>query len=440
MFFGVPGLKRTLSTFFVSILLGMTLSCGYNNNSNTQSSQSKLTHRVFVSNPLHPTSGGGGAPALEIIDDSKDVLSPFLVSLSGAGPDAGLMAVSPKKDRTLVFSPSSNSLGIVDNTTESAIGSVALLGPTESIFISEDDITAFVAVPGALVSGQPTAGAVERINISTGAVTATIPIPGAHFLIPNPAGNQIMVISDSADAVTMLAPSLIDSGNPLTAVTGSFDRPTWAVFDSGGSTAFIINCGQECGGLMPASVAVIDMSQNPPAPLAAAPAPIAVTGGASIGFLNGSSLYLAGTAPGSNCASASPATSATTCGRFTVFDTSSLTLGGSVTITDGRHNRMEMGANGQLFIGARNCTNVNLPSDVRGCLSMVNTIGSISQASVTAAPDNGDVTGIAPIPSRNVVYVCEGGLFRIYDTTTDKLQSDQISIIGQPIDVKVVDF
>jgi len=123
-----------------------------------------------------------------------------------------------------------------------------------------------------------------------------------------------------------------------------------------------------------------------------------------------------------------------------VIDATSLSAGVPATITDGRHDRMEMGANGQLFIGARNCTNVNLPSDVRGCLSIVNTTGSISQSSVVAAPDNGDVTGIAPIPRRNVVYVCEGGVLRIYDTTPNKLQSAQISIIGQPIDVKVADF
>ncbi len=404
-------MKRTFSTFFVSILLGMTLSCGYKNNNNTRYSQSRLKYRVFVSNPLHPTSGGGGAPALEIIDATKDMLSPFLVSLSGAGPDVGLMALSPKKDRTLVFSPSSNSLGIVDNTQESAIGSVGLLGATESMFVSGDDITAFVAVPGALISGQP-AGAVERINISTGGVTATIPIPGARFLIPNPAGNQIMVISDSTDAVTLLAPSLIDSGNPLTPVTGSFDRPTWAVFSSDGSTAYVMNCGKECGGAALATVAVVDMTQSPPA---ASLTPI-------------------------SCAAASPATSATSCGRLTVIDATSLSAGVPVTITDGRHDRMEMGANGQLFLGARNCTNVNLPSDVRGCLSIVNTTGNISQSSVTAAPENGDVTGIAAIPRRNVVYVCEGGVLRIYDTTTDKLQTAQISIIGQPIDVKVVDF
>jgi hypothetical protein len=109
----------------------------------------------------------------------------------------------------------------------------------------------------------------------------------------------------------------------------------------------------------------------------------------------------------------------------------------TVPITDGYHNRMQMGANGQLFVGARSCTNINISGgEVRGCLSIFDT----SSATVIAPPDNGDVTSIEPIPNRHVVYVCEGGALRIYDTTTDKLQATQISIIGQAIDVKVADF
>ena len=50
-------------------------------------------------------------------------------------------------------------------------------------------------------------------------MTATIPVPGARFIVPSPSGNQILVISDSADTVTVLAPALISTGNALTAVT-----------------------------------------------------------------------------------------------------------------------------------------------------------------------------------------------------------------------------
>ena len=135
-----------------------------------------------------------------------------------------------------------------------------------------------------------------------------------------------------------------------------------------------------------------------------------------------------------------PATAATSCGRLTVVDTVALTPATPVTISDGYHDQMQMGANSQLFVGSRNCTNINISGgEVRGCLSIVNTG---TGGGVTAPPDNGNVTAIEPIPNRNVVYVCEGGALRIYDTTTDKLQTtpEQPNVVGQAIDVKLVDF
>ncbi len=430
-------MKKTLSGFFVCILLTVALvSCGYNS-SGSQYRVGRIKLRAFVSNPVHPNGAGGGAAALEVVDASKDLLSPFLVPLNEV-PDAGMMAVSPKRDRTLTYSPANHALAIVSNAQEAVASTVSLLGPTESMFVWIDNTTAFVAVPNAAVAGQP-AGVVERIDISTATTTATIPVPGAHFLVPSPSGNQILVISDSANTVTLLAPSLIGSGNPLTTIPVAFDKPVWAVFSADGSAAYVMNCGPECGGTV-AGVAVLDMTQTPPV-LASAPAtnPVPVPA-ATKAMLQGASLYVAGTPPPPSNACVGVTTASTSCGQLTVVDTSSFTVTAPKPITDGYHDRMEMGANGQLFIGGRNCTNIKIVGgEVRGCLTIANTSsGSIS--SVTAAPDNGDVTGIEPIPNRHVVYLCEGGQLKIYDTTTDKLQTTQVSITGQAIDVKVVDF
>src|SRR5262249_9794466 len=119
----------------------------------------------------------------------------------------------------------------------------------------------------------------------------------------------------------------------------------------------------------------------------------------------------------------------------------SMTVSNIRKIADGYHNRLELGANGQLFIGARACTNINIPAsndssgEVRGCLSIFDT----THSAVHVAPVNGDVTGLQPIAKRNVVYVVQAGELQIYDTMTDKLQSKQVDILGQAIDVKVVD-
>ena len=73
--------------------------------------------------------------------------------------------------------------------------------------------------------------------------------------------------------------------------------------------------------------------------------------------------------------------------------------------------------------------------EVRGCLSIFDT----KTSDVHLPPVNGDVTSLQPIPMRNVVYVVQAGELQIYDTTTDTLQSRQVDILGQAIDVKVVD-
>ncbi|HEV2699222.1 MAG TPA: hypothetical protein VGU90_14595 [Terriglobales bacterium] len=406
---------------------------------------------------------GGGSPGIEIVDASKDRLARFaisLLSLSSNVSSAGMMAVSPKRDRTLVFSPGDNRLAVVANAQESVSGSFPLQGPSESFFVWTDNVTAFAAVPSTSIAGEAP-GAVKRLDISAGQITATIPIPGAHTVVPSPDGTVILVFSDNSDSVTLLRPSLIGtagqsstqvpcSSTPVAActITGTFDRPTGAVFNSSGTTAYVLNCGQRCGGTNAGAcltftscttVSLLDMTQTPPVPGNSIAVPAA-----TVALLQGNSLYVAGTpvsAPDNDCSGVS--TAATTCGRLTVVDVAAMTAATPVAITDGFPNRMQMGSNGQLFIGARGCTNVNISGgEVRGCLSIVNTTAGVAQAGVIAPQDNGDVTGIEPIPNRNVVYVCEGGRLRIYDTTTDSLEKLTTApvIAGQAVDVKMVDF
>src|SRR5260370_37622590 len=100
MLFGVPGLNRNLTVFLVSVLGSVGLVSCSNYNSRTQS-RSGLKFRAFVSNPRDVTSSGIVIPALVIVDASKDVLSLSGVSLSGTLPDAGMMVLTPKRDRTL---------------------------------------------------------------------------------------------------------------------------------------------------------------------------------------------------------------------------------------------------------------------------------------------------------------------------------------------------
>jgi hypothetical protein len=474
MLFGVPGLKKALNCFVVCVLFGVLVSCNnYNNNpynpynGSAPPPLSSITLRAYVSNPIQPSATGiGGLPVLNIVDASTDILSPYtvsLASLSASITDPGMVALSPQQDRTLVSSPADSKIAIVSNSQNSVASTVTLPGATESFFVWSDNKTAFAAVPSASMPGQ-SPGAVERIDLPTARVTATIPIPGAHYIVPSPNGTAILVFSDNSDAVTLLSPDLIGANTQSNAqvpcsstrmaactISGTFDRPTWAVFNASNTTAYILNCGQQCGGVDAGpcltftsctTVSQLDMTQSPPALVGQVLLPAATTG-----LLQGNTLYVAGTpvaAADNNCAGVT--TAATSCGRLTVVDVASMTATITVAITDGYHNRIQMGSNAQLFIGSRGCTNINTSGEVRGCLTIVNTSsGTISSSSVITPPDNGDVTGIEPIPNRTVVYVCEGGNLRVYETTTDKLEVFHLpatgpSITGRAIDVKVVDF
>jgi hypothetical protein len=431
--FGVPRLKKIVILAVCILACALLVSCG--GSSSTTKPPSNLTFRAFVSNPLHPTTGGI-MPALDIVDATNDLLSTAGVSLSGLMPNAGLMVVSPKKDFTLVVSQTGNQIAIVSNAKESGLGSTTLSGTTESVVVGSDDTTAFVAIPQAPVFGQ-SPGAVDRLNLSQTALTAVIPVPGARYLVLSPSGNQTLVFSDNSNSVTLLFPALLGSTlqtNSQTPCSGAavaacavsgFDRPVWGVFDSSGSTAYIFSCGLECGGTSNASITPLNMSSlTPGTPIQLVSG--GLIGGATTGLLSGSTLYVAGTSP-TPC----PGTATLDCGVLSVVDVGSATVTSAQLIPDGYHNRIQMGANGQLFVGSHGCSTVT-----SGCLAIFDTMHS----KVTIPPQNGDVTGIEPIPNRNVVYVCQGGGLQIYDTTTDQLQTTQVNIVGQAIDVKVVDF
>jgi hypothetical protein len=273
---------------------------------------------------------------IEIVDALQDKLPGFAVSLSGANPDPGLMAVSPNKKFTLVFSASNNAVTVIDNARESvvqsgsgALPSIALAGFTQSMVVGPDNLTGYAAVPATPVVGQ-SPGAVEVLSLSTASIAATLPVSGARTVAGSHNGNRILVFGDAPDRVTVIAPSLLGTNtNPLTTVQDSvaFDHPVWGIFSSDDTTAYILNCGPECGGSA-ASVTVFDLNTNIPG------VSIPVNA-ATIGLLSGSTLYVAGTPPGIPCG---PGTAATVCGTVNVVDLNSMTVTGSSVITDGFHH------------------------------------------------------------------------------------------------------
>lgn len=496
-------MKRFLILILAVFLLPASLvwlSCG-GSSSSSGSKTSGLSYRAFISNSVTSTTAAG-VYIVNAVNDTRGPLAPI-----SAGNTPGMMVVTPNLAQTLVFSAngtqfSDNQFTIIDNASESAASHVILPGMTESFVVSPDSSTAYVAVPTAPVTGQPSLGAIEVINLPTGAVTDEISCPPVNptppvcvwpgtvpqgfnqpyqFLTMGNTGTRILAFSDSqgvdsvADTIAVITPSSVGTQYPVITFVPGFDHPVAAFFNSDDTAAYVLNCGAECGGQQ-ASIQTLDLTT-----LTAGPPGVACTPGGCIGTLNlpagsvalinGSTMYVAGTPPFIGGSPQQPCTGETTaaqsCGLLTILDlsTMSVTNTAPIIITDGYHNRIALGPNGQLFIGARTCTEIVPPipppagAEVRGCLSIYNTltstVGSVQPGGVAIPAENGDVTGIQPIVQRGngmaqeVVYVVQGGSLYIYDATFDGLEynpnnpfnpGEVSGLVGYFIDVKIVDF
>jgi hypothetical protein len=402
---------------------------------------SKVMQRVFASqNASSPTAFA----QLVIVNGEIDALARGGIS---AGPAPGLMAISPDRSVVLAFSTTANSntVAVVNTSKESSTGNIQLAGSTTSMVVPSASV-GYAAVPAAPINGQP-AGGVVAMNLASGAITATFSVPNAQTVVSNSSGSQLLVFSNDSDSLTILYPLLLNLGPPVSvtvpACTGC--RPVNAVFSSDGSTAYILNCGTECGGSAPPNVQILNVGATPPA----LGASVAVDG-ATDAFLSGTTLYVVGNSLTNNLCTGE-STAAPTCGRLDLVNVGSMTVISTAVITDGYHDRIDMSVNGQLIIGSYGCTNVgnvnNPQGEVRGCLSIFNT----SNGAVVIPPDNGDVTGLQSFTTRDVEYVVEGGNLRVYDTLTDSLLLDNsndtnipetgtVIITGYVVDVKAVDF
>jgi hypothetical protein len=458
--------KALLSFLFLLPVSLILLSCGGTPNPGTGASG--LPYRAFISNSVSAGTIGAGIFIVDAIHDIRANASPI-----SAGNSPGMMVVTPNRAYTLVFSgtgtqSSDNLFSVISNLTEQNVAHQTLPGMTESFVSSPDSSVAYVAIPTAPVIGQ-SPGLVEVTSLSTGAFTGEVPVPAVHFLSINNSGSRLLGFSDNSDAIAVITPSLIGIGNAVSYIggTGVFDRPVAAFFSSDDSTAYIVSCGAECGG-MQASVQQYNLVTNTLVQSLPACVPLPNSNtqscAGSVALVLGSTMYLAGTpysaggGPTLFCSNGPTQTQAQYCGQLTIIDLGHMTVTNTspIVITDGYHNRIAMAANGQLFIGARNCTEI-IPQDpppvgaeVRGCLSIYNSLttawAGIPSAGVVIPPVNGDATGLQPIATRDVVYVIQGqgvqgGTLYIYSTETDALQSVQITnLIGGFIDVKTVDF
>ncbi len=420
-------MKQLLQRAAIWTVILCGIACGFLGCSSNKGSPAPppLVHRALISNFTNNN--------ITIADTRRDILATIVGSFSNS---PGFMVLSNDRKLTVAYGPVDNSVTIINNAQQSAGGSARLADPNAlpnasvSVTISPDNGTILAAIPNEVVFGQAP-GAVDVVSAtSNGTLTRqpSIPLVSVRYLNAIPNGNRVVAMSDTANKVWIITPSLIGSGTQpyIEVVSSLFDHPVFAIGSSDNTKAYVLNCGPECGGTQ-AGIVTIDLTDDTVVGTTA----IAVPGGATVALLNANMLYVVGTVAGIG-------------GSVTPVDIVTSTLSPTIPIADGYHDRIAFGSNNLLFVGARSC------ATSAGCLSIVANPSSASPKVTIAprapfkfpAPDPGDdVTGIAPIPNRTEVYVIQGGELIIYDTTTArrKVQDKPPDIVGQAVDVVALD-
>ena len=424
----------------------------YNNGTGDQPFKpvTHLAHRSVVSNYY--------AGDLQVMDATENRLTTTTFA-TGAQPT--YLQSSPDGLYTFVNDTGSNAISTLDNNQEKIRATIALGGPTQSFVTSTDDQFAFAAVPSYNNGNPPILpGAINRFNPYDGSLNTAIPFPYATYLAMDPAEKHLLVftVGDTAasggdDNVYYLDLTINDpsTGFPaisvLTLPAGALSRPVAAFFSADSSTAYILNCGAECGGTASASVTEINAISSSCSPLNCPATPVTgylpsihqgsatvvkqwTVSGARRGLidLTANNLYVAGSATtltdtgGNNVQD----------GYFTTINLAAGTASAPIRIGNGAKLLIRsIGSN--FWVSSINC-------GVQSCITIVNPASTASPATLLANP-YGNGTGVSLQTNSGEVYTIEGGQLYIYTQSGTRIIPSTYStdIKGQGYDVLYID-
>lgn len=427
---------------------------------------------IAVQNPSAFTKG-----ALEFVDAYYDIRYSYDFKVPGysiSGYSGALPATiqnMPEEQLGAVYGAGDGSLTLINYAKESTSGSVGgLNGFSSSVFVARNLRFAFAANQVAHVFT-----AVNQANSQA----ITMSLPGVYRVSVNPGGTVAMAFVQNSDylyyarqltASQTIAYSGGASTWPKAAVdcepqngplwclfqaqspdnldaTGNyygaplvFDRPVKALFSADGGTAYVLNCGQECGGsassvtLLPVAPLIFSAGQQSgKLPATGADTTIPIPGGASNALVSDSTMYVVGQ-------QLQPDGLFT--GNMTVVNLANNTVTASTGISDGAPgamSRMILADDNTLWVGMTKCNNgeryaKGLPY---GCLTMFNTS---TNAVTLLEPYLGDLTGIADVEGLHKIYVAQGGQVYIYSTRDGaSINNQYVTVTGTAYDVAYMD-
>ena len=450
---------------------------------------SGLRNRVLIA-VQNPTSTNAGA--LGFVDAYYDIR--YVYNSTNTGPAFSISSFAGKLPTTIqnmpeqqigaVYGSQDGSFTLVNYATETAAGgTVSYLNGTSSSIVISRSLQYVVAASQA-------SRVLTVINRTTGG-SYPLSLPGVYRVSMNPGGSVALAFVQNSNYAyyprqLTSAETIAYSGGASTWPLGAvdcepynspvwclfqaldpastkqniipltFDRPVKAVFSADGGTAYILNCGPECGGtkasITPLPVApmifllgqqsgTLPTTTNTPnaqcgtVNLAAGCTPI--PGGASNALIDSTTMYVVGQ---------EKMTDGYYGGHLTVVtlpsgSSTAITASAPVSISDGEPgavSRMIEADDNTLWVAMTKCTNGEryFHNQSYGCLTMVNT----STNAVTLLPYLGDATGIADVTGLHKVYTAVGGQVYIYTTVDGSaLDNQYVTVTGTAYDVAYMD-
>ncbi len=452
---------------------------------------SQLAERVMVA-----ITNGGSSGTLEILDALRDLRSNvqntqsvFTIS-GGVGGYPNLILNFPAELTGYVFSRTGGTLNTVNYGTESSISTpgVSPYPGANSVAIPPTFTHYYVALEsaGQLAIVDNTTGASYALNIpgvyqvavnagdtvALAMVRNTNTIYRAIKLNNNqyPTASAAIAAIGAVDCQPLNVPVYCAVPVNTGTATQPFDHPIGAYFSLDGTTAYILNCGAECGGstssvtfLQESALNINSYTLGPVANANSFVSNTPVPGGATVALSDGKTLYIAGQQLQSDGLFA---------GRLTTINlaTAATNPAGAVTgtysISDGNHTKLLFADDNTLWIGSQACANGERAHQAAigntsqagnyNCLTRFDR-GALSAAIVPAVNSNGgasvpypntdqnqyyygDLSGLCWVQNLHKVYTAYGGQVHAFNTA-DGSEINNVNIIvqGTALDVAYMD-
>jgi hypothetical protein len=445
---------------------------------------SLLANRVMVA----VTANGGASGSLQILDAKRDIRSNVentRTSFSVSGFASGfpnLILNFPAEITGFVYSSAKGDLQIVNYGKESVTGAAGTFPGATGIAIPTN--------AGHIYAAQETPGQLSIIDNTTGQTYGLI-LPDVFQVVVNQGDTVVLAMVRNSNKVYRLVKLNANQYPTSTAAdaaigaadcepfnlpvyclvpvnTGShanaFDRPTGAYFSLDGTAAYVLNCGQECGGTTSSVTylqpGVLEFNNIPTTvPDASAFAnQVLVPGGVTAAVSNGTTLYVSGQQLQSDGLFA---------GNLSTISLATNTVTGRYSISDGTHSKMLFADNNTLWIGSQFCATgerahqaslgVTTQAANYNCLTRfdmgaltVSIVPFVTPGSATAVvpfPNTnqnqyyyGDLTGLCWVQGFNKVYTAYGGQVHAFNTV-DGSEINNVNIIvqGTALDVAYMD-